>query len=236
MTNVSTLLLGLGGGVELIDSQTFTANGTWSKPAAADPDDMAEIIVWGAGGFANGSGNARAGGGACNRQFVRVRDLEATVAVVVAAATTTLAPGGTSSFGKIKAYGGGHCDTNGTGGSGGGILSAGDGGIATSPVKGGAPGGAWTNGSTSWTPVGENGGGCGGVTDGLQHAENGGAGAGGDAIWGGGGGDGKSVFGGDGATSGSDAQAPGGGGRASATASRRNGARGEVRVKIWRGI
>lgn len=219
-----------GDGVELIDEQIFTSSGTWNKPGTAGPDDLVEILLWGAGGFAAGT-TAKAGGGACNHQFVRARDLPSSVAAIVAAATigtSSAMDGATSQFGKFKAFGGSGAEgTNGRG-PGGGILGPGDG------ARGGPPAGGEDDSNKQ--PPGKWGGGATGTTWRANFTEYGGSGPDGDAVHGGAGADGKSLYGGDGATTDVDAQAPGGGGKGSATASRRYGARGEIRVRIWRGI
>lgn len=232
MTLVSDLLNGIGGGVELINEQNFTTTGTWNKPAIADPDDLAEIILWGAGGGAIDT--AKAGGGACNRQFVRVRDLPSSVSAIVAAASiVTSGPvdGATSEFWKFKAYGGAGANST-SRGAGGGILGP------PASFRGGPPTGGYTDGDFRQTPGKWGGGGGNDVSWGVKHSEYGGAGGEGNSIWGGAGGDGTSIYGGNGATNSTDAQAPGGGGKfgGGLANSRRNGARGEIRVKIWRGI
>ncbi len=148
------------------DVQTFTGNGTWTKPTGAK-----YVMVECVGGGASGGGGAGStagqfrlggtggGGGALSRKFFNPSDLTSTVAVTVGAATTGGAAGSSgngsngsagnaSTFGGYLAgYGGGAGfggtqssgdQTNTAGGGGGGTGAAGATGAGAS-VLGGAP-------------------------------------------------------------------------------------------------
>ena len=150
MSNLSDLFPSSGGIV--VDKQTFTASGTWTKPASALPSDIVIVDLWGGGGAGGVRGSADlatgggGGGGAHNRQTMRVGDLNATETVTVgtggAAATATNSSGATgggggySEFKGHRAYGGGGGNAA-VGGTGGGIFSAGI--SATSGARGGEP-------------------------------------------------------------------------------------------------
>lgn len=142
------------GGSFIVDQQTFTASGTWTKPASALPSDIVIVDLWGGGGAgavrgsADTATGAGGGGGAHNRQIMRVGDLNATETVTVgtggAAATATNSSGATGSGGGYsefkghRAYGGGAGGTGtAVGGTGGGIFSAGIG--TTGSARGGEP-------------------------------------------------------------------------------------------------
>lgn len=213
------------------DSQVFTANGTWTKPAWVMPNMVVEVECWGGGGggghsIVGGAGGGGGGGGSySNRRFL-ASALGATETVTVGAAGTAGTvdnggAGGTSSFGTlVTAVGGGF-------GVGGGAVSSsaagGAGGLNNGVVillwdgsAGGATNGAGTN------VIFGGGGGGGGVLSGATAA-------GGVSVYGGSGGNGSSAT----ATPSAGA-APGGGGGGGDThnASGAAGALGEVRVRI----
>jgi len=203
----------LAAGIRQTDIQTFTADGTWTKPTNAK---SVLVQMWGAGGGgaggASNAGGGGGGGGSYAEQTFNAADLSSTEAIVVgvgAAATT----GTNSSIGttKLVAYGGG-AGTNvaaGSGaGGGGGISGAGDSGSGTSGGNGGsvlggsggAPGGTSTfggggggNGANTGSAGGQTvygGGGAGGGANNAGVPGNGGAGAASFYAGGGGGGGG----------------------------------------------
>ena len=99
------------------DVQTFTASGTWTKPANGE---MALIQAWGAGGSGGrgtdtNQGGGGGGGGAYVERWMPVDDLTATVAVTIGAggasvntSNTAGNAGGNTTFGSVvTAYGGG---------------------------------------------------------------------------------------------------------------------------------
>ena len=222
------------------DYQSFTANGTWTKPTWAAANDLVTIMMWGGGGGGDTSiGIGAGGGGACVIANKLAGDCNSVCNVVVGdAGLGTPGPatdGGNSVFWtnstfSITAYGGGRGYGNGGGGGGwfgGAVFSAGTGGaplggntsIRDSTFGGGL--GANTTTGIAGSSVYGGGGGTG----------NNGA-VGGSSIFGGGGGSasgavGLSTFGGDGGNTTIAPTAPGGGGPPN-----QPGERGEVRVWV----
>lgn len=108
-------------GASIVDKQTFTASGTWTKPAGVLATDLVVVDLWGGGGSGgvraaadNITGNGGAGGGH-NRVEFRAGDLNATESVVVGAGGTAVSTssssvngnvGGFSDFKGFRAYGG----------------------------------------------------------------------------------------------------------------------------------
>lgn len=192
---------------DVADVQTFTANGTWTKPGTGT---VAEIEMWGAGG-GGGRGSVLAGGGGAGgykREFVPLSTLGATETVTIGAggtgATSNNTNGGVganTTFGSwFTAYGGGggsgSAGTDGDGGGGGGWLGAG-GTSTTDPGTAGAPADGNLHGGTLGGASGAAGGSAGGA--GYYGGGGGGGGAendGGSTSAGGGGG--ASVYGGGG--------------------------------------
>lgn len=124
-----------------VDTQTFNATGTWTKPTAGQT--MARIQVWGGGGGgarANppyGSQNSGGGGGGYTEITVPLSTLTSTVTATVGAGGTgrtgssgSGTAGGTSSFGSYASTTGGAAGVYSSGGTpgnsiGGGPLSSG---------------------------------------------------------------------------------------------------------------
>jgi hypothetical protein len=234
---------------ETVNTQIFTADGTWTKPSwATDGKELVIVHMWGGGGGGGvsvaGSGG---GGGAFVFGYFIAGNLGSTQAVTVGlggAQTATFvsaADGANSIFAGLTAYGGQGMYSSGAGGGGGGWFSR----DTTENQEGGAPlGGANTAGSSPDSTFG-GGYGAGNVTRSGQSIYGGGGGgcssffSGANSVYGGGGGmgvtgtNGKSIFGGDGGTRTVAASAPGGGG-GSNTTSIGSGARGEVRVYTLR--
>jgi len=209
--------------------QTFTAGGTWTKPAGVLADQLVIVEMWGGGGSGASGGHGGGGGGAYNRLVLRASTLASEVSVTVGSGGTVGNGGGVSSFGSHgSAYGGNRSASGGGGGGGGGILStggSGDGGVGGSPVGSPYGGGRGYNSGSDSEAEGSTYGGGGG---GGQNRTAGGS------IYGGGGGcgsgcsGGTSVYGGNGGTTyGNAGSIPGGGGGGNAA-----GARGEVRVWV----
>lgn len=208
---IETVPQGAGGAVE---TQTFTSNGTWTKPAAGT---WAIVKAWGGGGsggkYSFGAAACGGGGGGYNEGMFLLSDLSATETVTIGAggaAQTTAATagitGGNTSFGtKLAAYGGVGGATNGTGGGGGGTTSAGQ--YGSGGGLGGGTTGAAGNPPTAGGDASFAGGGGGGGYD--QVSGNGGDG--GDSYYGGGGGGGGTADGAN-AAAGGDSHYGGGGG------------------------
>lgn len=188
------------------DLQTFTSNGTWTKPAGAQ---LVLVTCIGAGGGGGGgivadAGGSGGGGGAYIQKVFKASDFAATVSVTVGTGGTgglggpnNGVAGGSSSFGShLVVFGGG-------GGALGALTNSGGGGGGWAGVGavGGVAGASSLGGSTATTAGtnGLSGQGAGGVTAAAgRAAEYGGGGGGGEGSTNSGGG---SLFG-----------APGGGG------------------------
>lgn len=208
----------------IINTQIFTANGTWTNPYcdACNPvkvsmcgNEQVLVMMWGGGG-ATCSGCGGGGGGACAIGLFKITNLTNTTVTV--ANNTQF-----SNFNKLYAYSGASYSCI-DGGGGGGLFS---GGITT--TGGGPLGGAGGNPGGASTFGGGGGGNCTGYNGGVSIFGGGGGGGrcgnGGSSVFGGGGAaccgvpsnfDGTSVFGG------SAYYIPGGGGSK----------RGEVRVWV----
>lgn len=218
------------------DSQTFTASGTWTKPASAPASALVIVEAWGGGGGGGRiSGLAGGGGGGgYMTEIFTAGDLTATVTVTVGAggpgrttSTGNGTAGGNSTFGSyVTAYGGGGGGQsgNGNGGGGGGELQAG-----TTSGAGGLVGGGSLNGGDALTIYAGGGGG----SEATKRT-------GGNAVYGGGGGTvgggagGLSLFAGAGGANAAAGSAPAGGGGTAIGVNGGNGARGEIRVlTVW---
>lgn len=237
-------------GASSIDTQIFTASGTWNKPASGT---IAFVQVWGAGGgggtHAAGGGG---GGGGYNERWIPYAALSSTESVTIGAGGGTLTAGGNSTFGSwVTGFGGGASNTTNGGGGGGGGGSAGSGSNAVTSANG--LGGLDMGGGTQAAATASSifgGGGGGGSSAGAGAASNSRYGGGGgsqgasgaypgNSIYGGAGGGsntaapangvgGISTYGGNGGSNGVNGFAPGGGGGRNAS-----GARGEVRVYVF---
>lgn len=102
-------------GAIVIDQQILTSSGNWNKPAAGLPSDRVVIQLWGAGGggrHTNSGGSTYGGGGGAYSEFhCLLGDLESVIAGVVGAGgTITLntngGNGGDTLFGPLRARGG----------------------------------------------------------------------------------------------------------------------------------
>lgn len=224
--------------LETVNTQIFTANGTWTKPSwATDGKELVIVHMWGGGG--GGSTNATAGYAGAGGAFVFgnfiTSQCNAVCNVVVGvggSATVNGTPGGISFFyanttNSLTAYGGeGGNQTVLGGGNGGGWFAN------TGPLVG-------TRGATGTDSTFGGGGGSVNSPYNSGNSVYGGGGGGaagqgraGSSIYGGGGGGGAtggtSIFGGAGGK-GAAGSIPGGGGDAAQV-----GARGEVRVYTLR--
>jgi hypothetical protein len=112
MTSFSELFGGGGGfDFEIIEKQTFTTSGTWTKPVTALDTDMvvAYVITGGAGGNNSSEDSGGAGGGGQVFEILS-SSLSATETVVVsagsaAATNSSTLPTGPSSFGVYEVEG-----------------------------------------------------------------------------------------------------------------------------------
>ena len=233
-----------------VDYQTFTADGTWTKPSGFSANACVILEAWGGGGGGGGvdtSASARSGGGGgggYSRREIPLSSMGATETITIGlggnggnAGTNNGNDGGNTTIGSLlTAYGGAKGTTNsgstqGAGGGGGGGLSKGSAGTTgSSGGVGGSPAGAAAQ--TSTDGFGGGGGGnfnSGGTKAGSSAFGGGGGGAntgqGGDSIYGGGGGGsassgGTSVHGGAGGSGGN----PGAGSNGTAPAGGGGGA------------
>lgn len=264
---ITVPLLSVGGGSfgggtfgGIVNSQFFTANGTWTKPAGLSGNELLFIMMWagGGGGFGNNSITTGGGGGGCLIGIIPVSQCNASCNVYVGLGGAGATTGGTTVRGQNTTFwtnssaslnvcgGGGAWSSNSilqTGGGGGGMLSmgalpSGTGGVGGEPLGG-------TNGATGVSSIY---GGAGGANASAGGPFLGGAsifggaggsvaaGGGGSSIYGGAGGTdsgsltGISIFGGNGGHEGVGF-VPGGGGGGFAAYS---GARGEVRIWVIR--
>lgn len=191
--------------------QTFSSDGTWTKPKGCS---FVQVRMWGGGGGggagqsgAAGSvrgGGSGGGGGACTVQMLAASDLSDTETVVIgaggtggtdAASPAAATAGGATSFGaKVYAYGGGAGAKGGTtqsnassGGGGGGQANVGVNGVKDSANSVSAKGGtnAYNSYVTNYNHI---------STDAFGGGGGGAAPYGGSAVYGGGAG-GGSVYG-----------------------------------------
>ena len=210
------------------DYQSFTGNGTWTKPTNLSGNEMVVIEAWGGGGSGGsngGSSGAGGGGGACVIAQFRASDLSSTETVTVGAAATAGNAGNNTTFGShITAYGGGKgwsdaSSTVGAGGGGGGALSAGsngaqDAGSNAAGAAGGSPAGGV--GSTVAGVAGTDSS-FGGAAGGGRNSSAPTSASGGMSMYGGGGGGASSAASGS-AAGGSSFYGGGGGGGGGANA------------------
>lgn len=200
----------------IIDVQTFTSSGTWTKPVDGRYT-MALVRLW-AGGGSGGKGVAASpggggGGGACHEMMFPISLLGATETVTIGAGGTAQSTnstngnvGGNTTFGAhLTAYGGG-----------GGAASAG----GANAGDGGAGGGAASAGGTLNTVGQPDDNRSSGVTGtryhggGVGQTANTEAAAGNSVFGGGGGGAGRDAAGAGGNTGGTSFWGGGGGGGA----------------------
>ena len=98
-----------------VDIQTFTANGTWTKPTSFTPK-VVFVKMWGAGGGGGAGaslatavvakGGAGGGGGAFVRETYLASDLPATVSVTVGTGGSAGVPGAAGAAGGAGGIGG----------------------------------------------------------------------------------------------------------------------------------
>lgn len=192
------------------DVQTFTGNGTWTKPSGYQSSCRVLLQAWGGGGSGGagslaGTEGGGGGGGGYKETWLALSALSATETITIGAGGTAVSGssvgvvGGDTTIGSLlTAYGGGGGGYNtagGGGGGGGGLTAAGTSGTnAVTGGAGGAPtgvgGGAGGTGDTSAPTAGGSsiygGGGGGGSQDSGANS----LGVGGASVYGGGGGGG----------------------------------------------
>lgn len=110
MSTFSTLFA--GGGLQFIALDTFTASGTWTKPAATLPTDLIVVDMWDGGGSGAVGQSAAPGGagGNFNRFEFLAGKLSATEAVVIGAggavvAASVTVPGLAGGLSTFKGFG-----------------------------------------------------------------------------------------------------------------------------------
>ena len=162
--------------------QTFSATGTWTKPAGAKLVSVVTIAGGGGGGGngANGNGHTGGGGGGAsiNAQTFNASLLGATVAVTIGAGGASTVIGGSTTFSTLTAAGGGGganavVGANGAGGGGGAAGTGIAGGTGATGIDGSGGGGGGAAGGNGANPTG----GTAGTSD-----SNLGAGAAGNAF------------------------------------------------------
>lgn len=239
--------------LETVNTQIFTANGTWTKPSwATTNNELVVVHMWGGGG--GGASYSGGGGGAFVFGYFKSSLVNSTASVIVGgggpSGSTTATNGGNSSFNAngttiLTAYGGGGANSL-TSGGGGGWFSVGTIGVGGNPLGGAVPSGVSTFGGGGGATANNIPGGdsvYGGGGGGKANSSIGALSNGGNTVFGGGGGAGRqsqanggfSIYGGKGGDLNSGPDAPGGGGAGTGTGGQ-DGARGEVRVYTYRVI
>lgn len=118
----------------VVDRQTFTASGTWTKPTTGQAFGLIEC--WGAGAsgakYSAGTGGGGGGGGGYSCRTIALTSISASVSVTIGAggAAQTIpntggSAGGNSSFGSYVSANGGAGASSDFGGVGGGLSSGG---------------------------------------------------------------------------------------------------------------